>query len=266
VARITDRLTYDCSNKKAQILLQPLIRLGGKVLWSPWVVRKSRHDRNILKLMARTPELKLISDNVVGQRERAFLNLIGRHLAKKSGYQYKINTDISNGVQFAEIDLLAYRTRVPQEVLIVEAKTILAVDETNEIADATDKLISAQRQVLSTLDILKALDVDRRRLLFRFVDWSKVSDYYPLVMTPDSHPNTLYSDQVVPHVTFASLANYVKPRDVSRPSRIWLTCRDKDWIKQRTPARHYAFKDVAVGNLTYSLPYVKIHPPGHEVA
>jgi hypothetical protein len=93
VGRITERLTYDHANRKAEIFLQPLIRLDGKVLWSPWIIRKSRYDRNMLKLMARTPELKEIADDAVGSRERSFLNLIGRFLACRSGYQYKLNTE-----------------------------------------------------------------------------------------------------------------------------------------------------------------------------
>ncbi len=261
VAKITERLTYTQGNKKAEILLQPLIRLNGKILWSPWVVRKSRYDRNMLKLMARTPGLKDKADDAIGARERAFLNLIGSFLSRRAGYQYKLTTDISDGDRHGEIDLVAYQTRVPTEILLVETKTLLAVDETNEISDATDKLIAAQEQILDALAILKSLPPLRRSNLFKFVDWTKVSNYYPIVMTPDCNPNTRYRDDVVPHISFASLSTYAKRRDLSKPSRLELFCRKKDWMKQRTPEKDYRYKDVRVGDITYRLPYIVIAKP-----
>jgi len=252
---IINRLTYNWKNRKAEIFLQPFIRLNGKVLWSPLVIRKSRYERNILKLMSRTPELKDISDNIIGGREKKFLNLIGKDLSQKYGYQFKLNTCVSNKKQQAEIDFLAYRTKVSTEILIVEAKTILAVDETNEISDATKKLVAAQQQIEKAIIILKSLDQEKRQELFKFVNWSKVSDYYPIVMTPEGGPNTHYNDDDVPHISYTSLLTFGKLRVFSRPSKLWSFCKEKEWIKKRTPQEKCEYKDIKIRNVTYSLPY-----------
>ena len=261
IARILDRLTYDWENDKAEILLQPFIHLNNKILWSPLIIRKSRYQRNILKLMARTPELKEVADNLIGARERKFLNLIGARLSHRYGYQFKLNTDVSNQInKQGEIDLLAYQPKAPTEVLIVEAKTILAVDETNEIADATKKLIDAQQQIRQAMAILRSLNITRKKELFKFVNWDKVSEYYPLVVTPDSNPNTLYDDNIVPHISYASLLTFGTRRAFVRPSRIWVWSREKKWVREETPTKQECkYKDIKVGEVTYSLPYVTIN-------
>jgi hypothetical protein len=211
--------------------------------------------------MARTPELKEVADNLIGARERKFLNIIGARLSHRYGYQFKLNTDISNQMnKQGEIDLLAYQPKAPTEVLIVEAKTILAVDETNEIADATKKLIDAQQQIRQAMAILKSLNITRKKELFKFVNWDKVSEYYPLVVTPDSNPNTLYDDNIVPHISYASLLTFGTRRAFVRPSRIWVWSREKKWVREETPTKQECkYKDIKVGEVTYSLPYVTIN-------
>ena len=258
ITRIVNRLTYDFKNKKAEILLQPFIKLKNRILWSPLIIRKSRHERNILKLMSRNPRLKKISDNIIGERERSFLNLIGNLLSKKSGYQFKLNTNISNQELTAEMDILAYKSNASTEVLVIEGKTILTVDETNEISDATGKLINAQQQIGKAIGILQSLDKEKKKELFKFVNWDKVSNYYPIIMTPDSHPNTLYNDDIVPHISYTSLITFGKKGDFSRPSRIHRFCKEKEWIKEKTPEKSYGHKDIKIGDITYSLPYIKI--------
>jgi hypothetical protein len=257
IINITDRLSYDWGNNKADILLRPFIRVGEKMLWSPFLITKLKYEKNMLKLMSRTPKLKSISDNIIGQRERQFLRLIGSNLAQKHGYQFKLNTSISSRDQNGEVDILAYKTEFPAEILIVEAKTALMADETNEIADVTEKLIDAQEQVKKALEILKSLNSKEKGRLFKFVDWDKVTEYYPIIMTPDSHPNTLYEDEIVPHIAYSSLITFAKPKNISRPFRLWNFCKNKSWIKEMTPEKEYEYKDVHVGDITYSLPYIK---------
>jgi hypothetical protein len=171
---------------------------------------------------------------------------------------------LSVQAQHGEIDLLAYKANAPKEVLLVEAKTILAVDETNEISGATDKLIRAQGQITDASSILKSLKLPRKADLFKFVDWTQANDYYMIVMTPECSPNTLYRDEIVPHVSYSSLLTYARPRDLSKPSRLWLFCRDKDWIKRRTSEKDPRYRDVCVGDITFELPYVIIDRPQNQ--
>jgi len=171
IAEIVKRLTYR-QEKKSNLLLQPFIVVDETILWSPVLVSKLRYKRNILKLMSRTPEYKHISDNIIGRRERPFLNQLGKYLSQKGKYQFKINTEIRDGEQETDIDLLAYRTDSPNEVLIVESKTLLAVDETNEIADATAKLIDGQNQIETAITVLTKMETRKKEQL----------DYVPTVV------------------------------------------------------------------------------------
>jgi hypothetical protein len=81
---ITERLTFDYRNKAPCIFQQPLLVAGGHIAWSPNLIIRSRFDRNMLRLMARTPQLKDLADNLIGGRERPMLNSFG-HLLQRSG-------------------------------------------------------------------------------------------------------------------------------------------------------------------------------------
>src|SRR5205823_1931564 len=53
VATITQRLTFgnECKSKPDPFL-QPFLRSGRDIVWSPHVIQLSKHERNMLKLMA----------------------------------------------------------------------------------------------------------------------------------------------------------------------------------------------------------------------
>jgi len=258
IVRIVDRLTYDFANNRGDIWLQPFVRSNGSILWSPRIIRRSRYQRNMLKLMARTPALKDVADNIIGAQEGRFVNLIGTLLSKKAGYQFKILTRLSTQSQKAEIDFIAYQTKTPSEVLVVEAKTLLPADEVNEVSEVTNKLMTAQGQFENALGVLKSMPNEAKQRLFKFIDWSRVQKYYPLLMTPDTHPDTRYDDDVVPHMSYTSLRTYPRPRDLSKPSRLWSFCKSKQWVKERTPTKPCKYKDIRVADITYSVPILEL--------
>ena len=258
VSSITGRLTYDFASSKADIWLKPFLRSNGSILWSPRIIRRSRYQRNMLKLMARTPALKNMAASIIGRQEGSFVNLIGNLLSRKAGYQFKTMTRLSTQSQEAEIDLIAYQTKTPSEVLVVEAKTLLPADEVNEVSEVTNKLTIGQGQIENALGVLKSMGNEAKQRLFRFIDWNKVREYYPLLMTPDTHPDTRYDDNVVPHISYTSLRMYPRPRDLSKPSRLWSFCKSKQWIKEQTPTKQCQHRDIRVADIIYTVPLIEM--------
>ena len=71
------------------------------------------------------------------------LNELGVLLAKRGGYDYKLNCTFGYEGQSSEVDLLGYNRMVPAEVLVVEAKAVLAVDDVAEVQAATEQFVTA---------------------------------------------------------------------------------------------------------------------------
>lgn len=82
VARITERLAFDHRTRSPCMFQQPLLVDNARVAWSPNLIIHSRYDRNMLRPMTRTPELKGAADNLVGGRERLMLNAFGQRLQR----------------------------------------------------------------------------------------------------------------------------------------------------------------------------------------
>src|SRR5260370_33185551 len=105
--------------------------------------------------------LKRTADNLIGDRDRSLLNGLGQLLARH-GYAYKLMTRLSHGGEDGELDLLAYNAGTPEEVLLVEAKALLAADEIAETNTATDALIRAQGQLWRAAGILHRVPMQPR--------------------------------------------------------------------------------------------------------
>lgn len=252
VRMITDRLSFDYRTKSPCIFQQPLLVGGGSVAWSPNLVIHSRADRNMLRLMARTPGLKHIADNLIGGRERFMVNSFGQRL-QRYGWSYKLSQQVQHGGLRGEIDLLGYTRNQPNTVAVVEWKSILSVDEVHEVRAATMELICAQSQALRCVEILRRMSPDEKRSLYPFVPWGSITEYIPLVVTKDVEPNQAFDHSQVPCVCVDSLLAFGRASDSRSPGRLAAFARNRPW-HQKYADLEDEFSEVKVGETTYELP------------
>lgn len=251
---IVDRLTLGNNVTKQDVFLQPIIANDTHVCWSVYVVLNSSYQRNMLKLMARSPiHVKSLCDNLVGGKEREFLGDVGRLLSAR-GYQYKILSKYKSGKTEGDVDLIAYHTSYPKEVLIVEGKTVLPPDEINEVDSITEVLIAAQDQLRKAIDYIN--DGNGHRLWGQ-VDWKSVKRICGIVLTPQTTPNPRYDFSEFPCGTLELLKMYARPKDLKRPSRIWSFLKDRPWLSHLKDADH-GHREVTVGEITYLIPELRL--------
>lgn len=255
---ITERLTLDDRTKGGpDIYQQPLICGKELVSWSPRLVLRSKPRRNMLRLMARTDRHKNVADTLIGSREIPMLNHFAAYFAQ-NGYCTKIDTKLKSGNDIkGQIDLLIYNPAVPSEVMVIEAKAFLGVDEINEVAYATDEMIKkAQRQVVCAIDFLKSASIADKKKIFDFVDWNQVSRYYGLVVTPGTEPNEKYDHSVIPAMSLHSIKERISLENLQSPQSIWDQSSKKPWLAALVE-RKATYKTVKVGKTTYLLPCIK---------
>ncbi|MBC7785194.1 MAG: hypothetical protein H7144_15270 [Burkholderiales bacterium] len=252
VLAITNRLTYDYRTITPCIFQQPLLVDGSNIAWSPFVVILSRYDRNMLRLMARTPEHKALADNVIGGRERSMLRQLGSYL-QTYGWSFKLNRRITDGSTEREIDLLGYSTTQQNTVLVVEWKTILTIDEVHEVRAATKELIRAQDQALKKIELLKRMTVSQKKAVYPFVEWDKVNQYVPLVVTPDAEPNETFDHNKVPSVSLATLQSFSKHRHLRSPLTLHEFAKTRSWNSEYNSFVH-THDDVRIGDYVYEIP------------
>ncbi len=185
VEAITLRLTYDDRTEWPEVFQQPLFCGPKTVAWSVSVPQSSKYLRNMLKLMSRTKALGKQAATLIGSREGAMLRELGDEFSHKGRCAFKLNTPIQDGDKQGEIDLLMYNCKLPEELLVIEGKAVLGVDEINEVDAATKEMQRAQQQLRKAIDILKFLPNDEKAKLFRFVNWSMVKDIYGVVVAAD---------------------------------------------------------------------------------
>lgn len=251
VMKILERVTLDGRSKKPDIFLQPICCGGGSVGWSAHVVLLSCHQRNMLKLMSRTPEHENRAANLVSSRERPFLVSFGKML-QKHGWQFKVSTPLQKG-KMRDVDLLAYNPRYPSEVLIVEGKTFLEVDEFNEIQAATRAMVAGQEQVRQRIAILKRMPLAQKHDLFKFVEWERMHDYYGIVLTPETEPSCDYDHADIPACALRTIEWRLRRGDWRRPERLWNSIRDRRWLEQITIADH---QTQVIADIRFELPCV----------
>jgi hypothetical protein len=192
--------------------------------------------------------------NIIGGREGPMLKELGLLLAKRGGYDYKLNRKVASADETAEIDLLAYSRKAPTEVLLVEGKAILAVDDVAEVHAATEQFNSAKEQLERTARILSTMPRQEKSSLFPFVDWSQVKSYHTLVVTPDSNPLSSFDEQEVPVITLELIRTQLRKRDFKSPWAICNACRRRDWLKPFALDGEDLYLGVTVGSVTYELP------------
>lgn len=250
------RLTYGSGGiKNPDPYLQPLLCTPTHVAWSPHLIQATKAERNMLKLMARLPALKALADNLIAGRERVvtrrFREVLARH-----GYQHKGGVRLpgeTGEVTRGEIDVLAFHPHVPEEVLVIEVKGVLGVDEVNEVDHATQEMIAGQGQLRDAIAYLKAQPPDRLRALWRQPRWELVRSFYGVVLTPNAQPSSVYSHAELPAVTHETVGRYLFDSDFKSPRRFWQAVVDKRWLRKATVARR-EYHPLRIGTLTYELP------------
>jgi hypothetical protein len=218
IENMVERFTYDSRSVHPDIFLQPLVCGPEYVAWSSHVVLLSIQPRNVLKLMARTAAHKNVADNAIAARERPFLVGLGKLLATRGHMQFKVMVRLPSPSP-GEIDLLAYGTRFPREVLVVEGKAILEADDLNEVISATKDMVTGQKQVSRSIEVLKSLTDSQKRDLYPFVDWQAVSEFYGLVLTPETEPTGHYCQDVVPGAALSTMLTRLTSREWRSPAR-----------------------------------------------
>jgi hypothetical protein len=254
VLEIVKRLSY-IPGEKADIFLQPLLCSVDLVAWSPLTVQLSKEERNFLKLMARSRHLQGQAANIIGSRERTMLREFGLFLAKRAGYDFTINRIIRHRGEEAEIDLLAYNKKHPTEVLLVEGKAILALDDIGEILGASSELQRAQEQIRRATRIMRTMSLEQKAREHPFVAWEKVESFYGIVLTPDSYPPHQVDQSEIPFVTIRAMRQRLRDRDLQSPSTIWSACREKIWIANIILPIE-SFETINIGDVTYEIPMV----------
>jgi hypothetical protein len=253
VEMILDRLTFH-PGPKADILLTPFLRGECSICWSPAVIVDYAHERNLLKVMSRgSKALCEHAATVNGSRGRVLGRLIGVEFAKR-GYQFNLDTPIASSTEKTDVDVLLYQTTRPDEVLIVQAKAIIAPDEINEVDDATKTLAYAQEQARRTMRILRVMPAAQKRQKFKFVNWDAVTQLFGVVATPDAEPHSLVDPREIPVLTLVSLRWRFRPRDFWCPSRFWKACVQRPWVEREMREEKHRHRDIKVGDLVYRLP------------
>lgn len=253
VEEITWRLAFDYRTKMPCLFQQPLLIGDGRVAWSPNLILHSRYDRNMLRLMTRTPGVvKNHADNLIGGRERAMLNAFGRRL-QRYGWSYKINQQITSGERSSEIDLLGYVNCEPDAVLIVEWKSILTVDEVLEVRTASNELAAAQEQVESQCRILREMCVEEKKKIYPFVPWGRIREYRSMVVTQDVEPDEAIDQSRVPCLSIDSLIAFGRARDSRSPTKISEFARSRPWFDKYRDWKA-DFDEIRIGDFTYEIP------------
>jgi hypothetical protein len=252
ILSIMNLLTFDPARNKADVILQPLIRDERTVAWPVLAVRLSKPERNLLKLMSRTPRLQASAANLIGGRERQLLLDAGRFLAKRAGFQFKLNKSIVANGNEGEIDLLAYTSRAPEEILIVEAKAILGSDEVNEQVESGRVMRRADQQLQRCAEIIRESSAEYLSRAYPFVDWSRVRTVHRLILTPDTPPTSSFGSTTAA-VSFLTLQHAFRHRDLQTPSRICAAARRRPQAAS-PPVLRVEYEVISVGDVTYEIP------------
>ena len=225
VQRIT--FGHGCA-RKPDVFLQPLLADGEWVAWSALLFQCCNYERNHLKLMARIPALKPTADNVIGEREHVLNREIGAFLGQH-GFQFKTRVGLPGNV--GEIDVLAFHDKHPSEILVIEVKGVLEVDEVNEVNSATDELISGQGQLRNALRVLMEMPVAERVRLWSKPTWHHITDFFGVVLTPTAQPNARYDHREFPALSFGTVRTHFRPKYFRSPRRFWEIAVRKPWLR-----------------------------------
>jgi hypothetical protein len=253
VRAIAEFLTYDRRTQRPDIFLQPLFDFDDAIVWPVLVVTQSRQPRNALKLICRTPSSADAGASINGSREPGLLRRFGLHLQKRRNYNYKIGTNVSSEQDRTDVDLLAHRPAEPSEVLLVQGKTPIAASEPNEIDSVTGEIQFAANQCQRAETILRSMPIAQKQKLFRFVPWDLVTDYYSIVITPDSEPHGKYDNKVVPAISLVAFESRLKGSNLDSPNAIYEACRARAWQESMASPK-VAYETMVIADVRYELP------------
>jgi hypothetical protein len=183
----------------------------------------------------------------------------------KHGYQFKLDTPIAANGESTDVDVCLYQTARPDEILIIEAKALIASDEVNEVYEATQALIYAQQQVQRAIRILRAMPHAQKQQKLKFVNWAQVTQYFGVVITTDGEPHSPVDPKQVPVLTYASLRTRLRPRDLRYPSRFWKICTQRPWLPGEIIEEERRHRDLKIGDLVYRLPERVVSTPADEL-
>ena len=224
--------------------------------WSTSVVSNASPERNLLRLLARMKEGQQLTSSLIGDRDRSLAVKFGKHLQDACGYQFKVETDVASSEENGDIDVLAYNTKVPSEVLIVECKAVLAADEINEVGGVAKAIAKGQKQLQKIERIFAEMDQTRRRDLFKFVDWSKVKTFHYLVLTPDSEPGPGMLLKEIPAISLNAIYDCFSDKQLKSPSRLVSRARSTPWL-DNVKNSESASLPVVVNDWTFWLPALR---------
>jgi hypothetical protein len=258
IQKVADRLSYDDRTKQPDLFQQPLICGPDTVSWSVCQILGSRHLRNMLRLMNRTPSQQKLASTLVGTRDKIMIREFGRDFfAKLGGCSFKPDTVVSGGGENGDIDMLVYNPKFGDELLLIEAKAILAVDEINEVHQATLEMQHGQEQLAKIERILESMPFEEKSRLFKFVDWNKVKTIYGIVVAAEAEPNDNLDRNVYPAISLQTIRARLRKNHFASPKKFWTACRDRHWMQSYEKAIE-TYRPVRVGDVTYELPHLSL--------
>jgi len=253
VLRITERLSYSKSLVNPDIYLQPLVCENDCIAWSVSAVLNSKYIRNMLKLMSRLPEHTRIASNIIGSREHPMLRQLGDQFSRLGKCDYKLFTKIMHEDLNAELDMIVYSKQDPHHVLLVEGKAVLGVDEINEVDAATRQMIEGQKQIERTVAILKSMPNEKKKSIFKFVNWEAVTSYNGVVVTIDSEPHDGLDQSKIPAISLETIYSRLKDKHFKSTVIFYEKCRDRPWLENLGEFEE-DYEPFLIGDVTYELP------------
>ncbi len=250
---ILGRLKADLRTDKLDMYLQPLLCGEEWVAWSVRGVQMSVPQRNLLKLMARTPAHKPMADAIIGARERTLLAEIATWL-KGKGWTTITNRGLPSP-EDGEVDLVGWNWSYPSEVLIIEAKAILQADDPNEVRSATREMQHAQEQLGRIIRLLSGMPQAARESHFPIVEWGKVTHWYGVVITPESEPGLQYDHSTFPACSFVGLRQRLSTKEWRSPSRLWNAMVLREWQAEIRAGR-VEYKPFELAGITFEDPII----------
>ena len=154
--------------------------------------------------------------------------------------------------------MLLYHPKKREEVLVVEAKALIAPDEINEVHEANQAIVCAQDQVRSAINILTAMPIEVKQRQFKYVQWAAVRRLYGVVVTSDAEPHSMIDSSEIPSITYTSLRWRFRSQDYRSPERVWTTCIGRPWQSDEIQEHPSEYRDITVGDLTYRLPVAAV--------
>jgi hypothetical protein len=240
--------------KSRSFWLQPLLvdRPGDRIAFSAWMICAFSHNRNTLRLLSTQRSTGDAAATVIGSLEPSFIERIAKHVRKR-GYQVKTDTIISSSGETGQVDLVAWKASSPNQVLLIEAKAVLAADTVEEVQRVTTEVQKGAKQLQKCVRILESSSTDQKQRWVPFVKWTDRMSFHKIVLTPRSGPNHKYDHSDAPAVLFEIMTSQLRSRDWKSPSELIEVLRQRE--EHRVHHDYIeAYREVAVGSIRYHLP------------